>query len=182
MTTIAFALFQTAIGTCGVAWGPRGILGVQLPDGDPARTRARLRRRFPGAEEAEPPDAVAGAVAAMTALIAGERRDLSEMVLDMDGVAEFARKVYAVARAIPPGATLTYGEVAARLGDPLAARDVGQALGQNPFPIVVPCHRVVAAGGKPGGFSAPGGAATKLRLLRIEGAEAAAQAGLFDDL
>src|SRR5207244_11104545 len=95
-------------------------------------------------------------------------------------LSEFHRRVYAIARAIPPGRTLTYGDIANRLGDPTAARAVGRALGENPFPIVVPCHRVLAANGKLGGFSAPGGPPTKLTLLRIEGAEAAAQLGLFD--
>ena len=181
MSERGFALFETAVGPCGVAWGPDGILGVQLPEGDAARTRARLRRRFPQAREAETPEPVRSAVAAIQALLAGEPRALSDVVLDWAGIGPFERRVYEVARAIPPGATLTYGEVAARLDKaPLAARDVGQALGRNPFPIVVPCHRVVAAGGKSGGFSAPGGAATKLKLLRIEGAAAAGPPTLFD--
>ena len=181
MTDHGFALFETAVGLCGVAWGRDGILGVQLPEGDATRTRARLRRRFPDAREAEPPDSVRAAIAAIQALLAGEPRDLSEVALDWTGVGAFERRVYEVARAIPPGATLTYGEVAARIGETaLAARDVGQALGRNPFPIVVPCHRVVAAGGKSGGFSARGGAATKLKLLRIEGAEPAGPPTLFD--
>jgi methylated-DNA-[protein]-cysteine S-methyltransferase len=98
----------------------------------------------------------------------------------MDAVPEFPRRVYEVARTIPPGGTLTYGEVAARLGDARLAREVGQALGRNPFAIIVPCHRVLAAGGMPGGFSASGGVATKMRLLSIEGARAASQLGLFD--
>ena len=114
------------------------------------------------------------------ALLRGERIDLSDVPVDLGRVPEFERRVYAIARAIPPGSTMTYGEIAKRLGDPLLARDVGQAMGHNPFPIVVPCHRVLAAGGKPGGFSAPGGVDTKLRMLRIEGAAAAAQASLFD--
>ena len=181
MTDHGFALFETAVGPCGVAWGPDGIVGVQLPEGDAARTRARLVRRFPDTRETEPPPAVRSAIDAMAALLSGEPRDLAHVALDWKAVGEFERRVYEVARAIPPGATLTYGEVAARIGEaPLAARDVGQALGRNPFPIVVPCHRVVAAGGKSGGFSAPGGAATKLKLLRIEGAQAAGQPTLFD--
>ena len=180
--TVSFALFPTAIGACGVAWGARGIVGVQLPEGDEARTRARLKRRFPGAEEAAAPPAVAEAVAAMQALLSGERRELAAVALDMDGVGPLEQRVYEAARAIPPGATLSYGALAARIGEPRAEREVGQALGRNPFPILVPCHRVVATNGGSGGFSAPGGRATKLRLLRIEGAEAAAQASLFDDL
>ena len=181
MTDHGFALFETAVGLCGVAWSPDGILGVQLPEGDATRTRARLRRRFPQARETEALEPVRSAIGAIQALLSGEPRDLSQVALDWTGVGAFERRVYEVARAIRPGATLTYGEVAARLGEtPLAARDVGQALGRNPFPIVVPCHRVVAAGGKSGGFSARGGAATKLKLLRIEGAEAAGPPTLFD--
>jgi methylated-DNA-[protein]-cysteine S-methyltransferase len=181
MTDHGFALFETAVGPCGVAWGPDGILGVQLPEGDATRTRARLRRRFPQARETEAPEPARSAIGAIQALLSGEPRDLSLVALDWTGVGAFERRVYEVARAIRPGATLTYGEVAARIGETaLAARDVGQALGRNPFPIVVPCHRVVAAGGKSGGFSARGGAATKLKLLRIEGAKAAGPPTLFD--
>jgi methylated-DNA-[protein]-cysteine S-methyltransferase len=104
----------------------------------------------------------------IVALLAGEPRDLSGVVLDMTGVPEFHRRVYDVARRIPPGATSTYGAIATALGDRLLARDVGEALGNNPFPIVVPCHRVVAADGRLGGFSANGGVATKRKLLLIE--------------
>ena len=104
-------------------------------------------------------------------MLGGEARDLSAIALDMERVPPFHRRVYAVARTIPPGATLSYGEIAARLGDRGAARDVGEAMGQNPFPVIVPCHRVVAAGGRVGGFSATGGVTTKLRLLEIEGAQ-----------
>jgi len=110
-------------------------------------------------------------IADIAALLAGERRDLGDAVLDWAAVPDFNRRVYDVARAIPPGSTLSYGEVAERLGDRNLARDVARALGQNPFPIVVPCHRVTAAGGKTGGFSAPGGVRTKLRLLSIERAQ-----------
>ncbi len=157
-----FALFDTAIGWCGIAWGPRGIVGVQLPEGSAPATRARLLRRFPDAGEAPP---------------RGEPKALDDVPLDMEGLPEFNRRVYEVARTIPWGATLSYGEIAKRLGDPGVARDVGQALGQNPFAIVVPCHRVLAAGGKWGGFSARGGVSTKRRLLSIE----AAQRPLLDD-
>ena len=118
-----------------------------------------------------PPEAVQRTIEDIVALLAGECRDLSAAVLDWDAVPDFNRRVYDVARAIPAGSTLSYGEVAERLGDRNLARDVAQALGQNPFPIIVPCHRVMAAGGKTGGFSAPGGVRTKLRLLSIEGAQ-----------
>src|SRR6516164_1571350 len=140
MTEHGFALFDTDIGPCGIAWGGRGVTGVQLP----------------------------------------EASDLSAAALDMDGVAEFDRRVYEVARSIAPGATLSYGEIAARLGERGLARDVGQALGRNPFPLIVPCHRVLAAGGKAGGFSANGGVTTKLRLLTIERARTSDAPTLFD--
>jgi len=165
----AFALFETAIGTCGIAWNERATIAVQLPERDSAATRARLRRRFPEAREAAPPVDVAAVIARIVALLRGERVDLTAVSLDMDAVPDFDRDVYVAARAIPPGATLTYGEIAKRIGRPGAARKVGVALARNPFAIVVPCHRVVAANGKTGGFSAGGGVKAKLRLLAIEG-------------
>jgi methylated-DNA-[protein]-cysteine S-methyltransferase len=175
---VSFALFDTAIGRCAIAWSKSGIVAVLLPDRDDSALRARLLRRHPGALEAAPPDVVAQAIAGIAALAGGEHRDLSDVVLDLTGEPEFNRRVYAAARTIKPGATLTYGAIAARLGEP-DARRVGEAMGKNPCPIIVPCHRVVAAGGKTGGFSAPGGAATKRRLLAIEGA-ASDEPTLFD--
>ena len=166
--TRGFTTFDTALGPCGIAWGERGIVGVQLPEDSAAETFARLRRRFPDARELAPPPAVQAAIEGIVALLRGEKCDLSTVELDWGAVPEFNRRVYEVARAIPPGATLTYGELASRLGDPGAARAVGRALGQNEFPIVVPCHRILAAGGKTGGFTARGGVRTKLRLLAIE--------------
>jgi methylated-DNA-[protein]-cysteine S-methyltransferase len=180
MSDLSFTLFDTAIGRCAIAWGPRGVAAVLLPGTSPGATRAALRRRCPGAQEAAPPPAIERVTAALSALLRGDPVDLRFVELDLHRVGDFERRVYALARAVPPGATVTYGELAARLGDPLLARDVGQAMGSNPFPLVVPCHRVLAAGGKPGGFSAPGGVATKLRLLRIEGAPAGGQPTLFD--
>ncbi|WP_394847049.1 methylated-DNA--[protein]-cysteine S-methyltransferase [Pendulispora brunnea] len=170
MTAHGFALFETAIGRCGIAWGERGVASVQLPEAREADTRARMLRRFPGAQELPPSPEVQRAVEAIVALLRGERTDLADIPLDMNGVSPFYQRVYEVARTIAPGATLSYGEVATRLGSPGSARAVGQALGRNPFPIVVPCHRVLAAGGKMGGFSANGGITTKLKLLTIEGA------------
>lgn len=166
-----FALFTTAIGECGIAWNDAGIAGIQLPEADAGETRARLARRFPGAEEQTPPEQVQAVIAAIQALLRGEAVDLSHVQLDMQGIGEFERRVYEIARTIPAGATLAYGEIAARLGDPGLARAVGQAMGRNPFPIIVPCHRVIGADGRPGGFSANGGAGTKLRLLDIESAQ-----------
>ena len=182
MTAHGFALFDTAIGRCGIAWGERGVVGLQLPEASEAGTLARMRRRFPDAREAPPPPSVQRALEGVVALLGGETADLSGVALDMDGVPPFERRVYDVARTIPPGATSSYGEIAARLGAPGEARAVGQALGQNPFPIVVPCHRVLAAGGKIGGFSANGGIATKLRLLSIEGARTSLEPTLFEKL
>jgi methylated-DNA-[protein]-cysteine S-methyltransferase len=179
--SLAFALFDTALGTCGVVWSARGIAAVQLPEADEPRTRARIAKRFPQARETSPPGDVQHAIDGMVALIAGEPRNLTDIVIDDAGTPEFNRRVYAIVRAIPPGQTMTYGEVASRLGDPLLARDVGKAMGENPTPIVMPCHRVLAAGGKTGGFSAPGGVITKLQLLTIEGAQPGGPT-LFDRL
>jgi len=180
MTTHGFTLFDTAVGPCGIAWSTRGVIGVQLPEADAAKTRARLLRRSPELREGLPPPAVRRAIDGIVALLRGERSDLSGIALDLDGVPAFERRVYEVARTIAPGATLFYGEIATRLGDRGLARDVGQALGRNPFPLVVPCHRVLAAGGKVGGFSANGGVTTKLRLLTIERARTSDAPTLFD--
>jgi methylated-DNA-[protein]-cysteine S-methyltransferase len=178
---LSFAIFETAIGPCGVAWTERGVYAVQLPETSATATRARLQKRYPGAQESEPPAAIGQAIEGIVALLHGKKRDLRDVVIDDGDTAEFNRRVYAVARAIPPGETLTYGEVADRLGDKSLARAVGQALGENPCPIVMPCHRVLAADGKTGGFSAPGGIVTKLKLLTIEGAQPGGPT-LFDDL
>jgi methylated-DNA-[protein]-cysteine S-methyltransferase len=176
---ISFTLFDTAIGWAGLAWNDKGLVGAHLPERDPDVARRGLLRRFPEAEAAAPPAEVATLIEGVRALMRGEKPDLSAAALDLERVSAFNARVYEVARRIPAGETMTYGEIAVRLGDRLLARDVGAALGQNPWPIIVPCHRVTAAGGKLGGFSARGGARTKLRLLAIEGAPAAAQAELF---
>jgi len=167
-TSVGIALFETAIGECGIAWDDAAIVGVQLPERTPHATRARLTRRFQHAVEAAPPSHARAAMRGIAALLAGQRPDLTGVPLDMRRVPEFNRRVYEIARTILPGETRTYGEVAAKLGDPGAARDVGRALGENPFPIVVPCHRVLAANGRAGGFSGGSGVATKLRMLAIE--------------
>jgi methylated-DNA-[protein]-cysteine S-methyltransferase len=170
MSDLGFHLFSTAIGKCGIVWDGRGVVGVQLPERSERATRARIARRFPAACETTPPSDVARAVVDIVALLAGEPKDLGAIAVDLDGVAAFDRRVYAVARTIPPGGTLSYGEIAEQLGDRQLAREVAEALSRNPVPLIVPCHRVLAAGGKMGGFSAPGGVRTKLRLLSIEGA------------
>jgi methylated-DNA-[protein]-cysteine S-methyltransferase len=176
-----FALFDTAIGTCGIAWTARGICGVQLPEKDAAATRARVQRRHPTAVETVPTPDVRQAIDGIVALLSGEKRDLNDIKIDDDGQADFNKRVYAIVRTVPPGQTITYGEIAGRLGDKLLARDVGEAMGRNPTPVIMPCHRVLAADGKTGGFSAPGGVTTKLRLLTIEGAQPGGPT-LFDSL
>ena len=180
MTGHSYAIFDTAIGRCGIAWGPRGINAVQLPMSNEDKTRARIRQRYGDLAEAAPPAEVQSAIDGIVELLAGKPNDLSDVVLDLDGVPEFNRGVYDIARTIPPGQTMTYGDIAKRLGGVELSRDVGQALGRNPCPVVVPCHRVLAAGGKPGGFSANGGVATKLKMLAIEGAVVNHTPNLFD--
>ena len=175
-----YALFDTPIGICGIEWGPRGINGLQLPMGSDEKTRARIRQRRGDIAETAPTEEVQRAIDRIIKLLAGERDDLRDIALDLDGVPEFNRGVYDIARTIPPGETMTYGDIAKRLGGVELSRDVGQALGRNPCPIVVPCHRVLAAGQKPGGFSARGGVSTKLKMLAIEGAAVNHTPSLFD--
>jgi methylated-DNA-[protein]-cysteine S-methyltransferase len=166
----SFALFDTPIGVCGVVWGPDGILATQLPEEDAAATRARLLRRHPNATESAPDEVIARVIGDIVALLRGEPRALADAPLDMRAVPHFDQRVYEIARRVLPGQTVTYGGIATQLGDPVASRAVGQALGKNPYPIIVPCHRVLGANGRLGGFSANGGAETKRRMLIIEGA------------
>ncbi len=180
MTDQHFALFDTVIGVCGIEWGLRGINGVQLPMGSREKTLARIRQRRQDAVESEPTPAVQHAIDGIVELLSGKPNDLSDIALDLGGVPDFNRGVYDIARTIPPGKTMTYGDIAKRLGGVELSRDVGQALGRNPCPIVVPCHRVLAAGGTPGGFSANGGVVTKLKRLAIEGAIVNHTPSLFD--
>ena len=181
MSELHFTLFNTALGRCGIAWSARGITAMSFPEGSDEKTRARLLRKSPGATEAPPTADVQKIIARIVALLAGNRIDLMDIALDDGRLPDFNRKVYDIARTIPAGQTLTYGDIAKRLGDVALSRDVGQALGQNPIPIIVPCHRVLAANGKSGGFSAPGGVSTKLKLLSIEGAQPGGP-DLFGDL
>lgn len=181
-----FALFDTPLGPCAIAWSSNGIVGLQLPEDDRVNTRSRVQRRWPSAlESAAPPAGVQRAIERIQAMLsksdgAAARDTLADLPLDLEGVPEFHRKVYDVARSVPPGQTITYGEIARRLGAPHDSREVGQAMGRNPIPIIVPCHRVLGADGKMGGFSAPGGVATKRRMLEIEGATAVGAGPLFD--
>jgi methylated-DNA-[protein]-cysteine S-methyltransferase len=176
-----FMTLPTAIGTCALVWRGERIVGSFLPEADETRLVQRVRRRFPDAAEAPPPAAVAATAEAIVRLLEGEAVDLGSAPIDLEGTAEFERQVYDVALAIPPGQVRTYGEIAQAIGSPGSARAVGVALGRNPLPIIVPCHRVLAAGGRSGGFSAPGGVATKFRMLQIEGAMRE-EATLFDSL
>ena len=173
-----YALFDTALGCCGIAWTDRGVRAVQIPEESRELTRARLVHGLDDPREASPDDGVRRAVDGIVALLDGEPDDLADVVLDDAHVADFDRRVYAATRAIPVGETATYGEIATRIGgDP---RAVGGALGRNPFPLVVPCHRVVGADGRMTGFSATGGVATKVRILALEGARVARTPTLFD--
>lgn len=174
MDQVAYTLFETPVGQCAVAWNAAGLVAVQLPERSAAAIEARLHRRFPGAVPSIPPRHVRQAVVAITRLLRGGRDSLATIPLDLSRCSTFYRRVYEVARSIPAGQTWTYGQLAARAGSPGAARAVGQAMARNPFPLVVPCHRVTGAQGWAGGFSAHGGVSTKFRLLRIEGARAAA--------
>jgi len=179
--------YDTALGRCGIAWNERGVCGSQLPEATAGLSRDRLRQRFPTGRETEQlPAAIEAAVQTVQRLLAGELSDdqaLLAIVIDDSAVPEFHRQVLALTRQIPLGQTLSYGQLAARLGQPGAARAVGQAEGHNPFAPIVPCHRVLASGAGQGGFSAFGGLATKQRLLLIEarasGQWAAEQGGLF---
>jgi len=176
----AFALFPTALGTCAIAWSAIGVTGVWLPEASVGSLRRKAARHCGGGREETPRGAVADAVDAIARLLAGEPVDLRGVALDDAGIAEFDRRVYAVAREIEAGRVLSYGEVAARVGPDASARAVGESLGRNAMPIVVPCHRVVASGGGLGGFSAPGGVRTKQRLLAIENARPEGPPGLLD--
>lgn len=189
---IGLAMFDSAIGGVGLAWRSRGadhpVLAVQLPEGNDDRTRARLAakvRRVAGTTvgpaEVEPPPAIAAAIAAVIDLLTGHPLDLLEVEVDLTAASPFDRDVYEVTRTIGPGTTLTYGQVAERVGRPGAAQAVGRSLGANPVPIVVPCHRVLGADGALTGFSAAGGLETKRRMLLIEGCPQVAPT-LFDQL
>jgi methylated-DNA-[protein]-cysteine S-methyltransferase len=170
MPEFAYTLFRTAVGTCGIAWGDNGIVAVQLPEASESATAARLLRAHRGACRRRADPGQQRNIDDIVALLAGEPRDLRHLRLDLTRVAPFHRRVFEVVRNIAPGQTRSYGEVAALCGQHHAARAVGQAMARNPFPLIVPCHRVLAAGGRSGGFSARGGVSTKLRLLAIEGA------------
>ncbi len=169
-TTQHYFIFETAGGYCGIAWSELGITRFQLPTKRAEATERLLRRRTPGAEPGEPTLYVAGTVAAVKRYFVGEETDFSVVKLDLGEQDAFSAQIYAALRRVGWGHTTTYGALAKELGAaPEAARDVGQAMAKNPVALIIPCHRVLAAGGKVGGFSAPGGSATKIRMLELEG-------------
>lgn len=168
--TKLYLTFETAGGACGIAWNSAGIARFQLPTRSAESTARNMQRRLPGGAPGSPPPQVLDAVAAVRKYFLGTEVDFSGFILDLEEQSDFFRQIYAAARRVAWGQTTTYGTLAKELGvGPEAARDVGQAMARNPIPLIIPCHRVLAAGGKVGGFSAPGGAAAKVRMLEIEG-------------
>jgi methylated-DNA-[protein]-cysteine S-methyltransferase len=165
-----YLVFETASGFCGIAWNSVGITSLQLPTKSAEAAERFLRRREPRAERGAATPAVAEAVAAVKRYFEGEETDFSGFQLDLGEQAAFSKQIYAAARRVGWGHTTTYGALTKELGaGPEAARDVGQAMARNPVPLIIPCHRVLAAGGKIGGFSAPGGRTAKIRMLALEG-------------
>jgi methylated-DNA-[protein]-cysteine S-methyltransferase len=172
MSSRHYLIFETTSGFCGIAWSEAGIARFQLPAESAADAERMMRRRAPGAERGVPTPMVGEAVAAVKRYFEGDETDFAQLALDLDGQDEFFKRAYAAARRIRWGQTTTYGTLAKGLGGgPETARDVGQAMASNPIPLIIPCHRVLAAGGKIGGFSAPGGAAAKIRMLGLEGVQ-----------
>ena len=166
---LEYCLIATTVGPIGLAWSEAGLLRLQLPMEDGATTRERLLRRLKEPVEGHPPPWLEPAVARLQAYFNGTRVDFSEVPIDFGKASEFFQKVYGETRKLGWGEIATYGELAGRLESPGAAQAVGQAMGRNPVPIIVPCHRVLASGNKIGGFSAPGGIRSKLYLLDLEG-------------
>lgn len=180
MTHLAWALFDTPLGRCAAAWSEVGLVRLLLPEASLRATRERLAALEPDARPAEPPPWARRALDRLARALGGESIDLADLPLDLSRAGPFERRVYDELRRVPPGTTVTYGELAERADHPGAARAVGRAVGANPLPVAIPCHRVLAARG-PGGFSAPGGLRTKARLLALEGvALAPDQPTLFD--
>ena len=182
MSGLGYTVFDTSVGRCGIAWGELGVLGVQLPEAREIETRRRLFQLYPDARELRPPPEIQSAIDGIAALLRGKAADFSEVQLDMTGVRPFDARVYDFTRTIPRGETLTYGEVAARLKASGAAHSVAQALSRNPFMLIVPCHRVLEAGGYADRISPNGGSISKRRLLSIEGAGSPGSKTLFDVL
>jgi methylated-DNA-[protein]-cysteine S-methyltransferase len=182
MSGRAYTIFDTAIGRCGIAWDQSGIVGVQLPEAREIETRKRLFQLYPNARETRPPPNAEGAIEGIVALLHGEMSDFSDVTLDMGGIHVFDQHVYEIARRIPRGETLTYNEIAVRMGTPSAVRSVAHAIARNPFVIIVPCHRVLEAGGYADKISPHGGQISKRRLLSIEGTGSPSSKTLLDVL
>jgi len=177
MKPVAYCLFETPLGSCGIAWSERGdsrtppaVTLLQLPEATAKMTESRIARSSGAGESSAPPHRIAEVIKRVCKHLRCEFQDFRDITVDLDGAGPFARQVYEAAREIPTGETRTYGELAKALGRPTAARAVGQALRRNPIALIIPCHRILAAGGHPGGFSAHGGLATKATMLAIEGA------------
>ena len=165
-----YTVFDTQAGFCAIAWSGSGITRFQLPDKSTEAAERHILRRLPSAQPGTPPEPVAAVIAAAQRYFAGEKIDFSDVTVDLDGQDDFFRRIYAATRRVDWGKTTTYGTLAKELGaGPEAARDVGQAMAKNPVPLIIPCHRVLAAGGKVSGFSAPGGSSSKLKMLALEG-------------
>ncbi len=176
MKEASYCLFETPLGPCGIAWREAGDSGsrpvvvlVQLSEATAQATESRIARKSGSSQTSPPPKRICEIIGKIRKHLQGEVQDFRDVTVDLDGVNPFARQVYEAAREIPPGQTRSYGEIAKAVGQPAASQEVGQALSKNPVPIIVPCHRVAATGGKPGGFSAHGGRATKSKLLAVEG-------------
>ncbi len=169
----SYALFDTELGVWGVAWTEVGLARLQLPGTDEADTAFRLTRGLQQAKRTQQPGAIDESIKLLQAYASGAPVNLDGLPLDLSGVPEFHCSVYAALREVPRGQTTTYGSLATQIGSPGAAQAIGQAMSRNPVPVVVPCHRVLAAGRKMGGFSAPGGTATKDTLLQLEGVRVA---------
>jgi len=177
MKNAVYSLFETAIGACGIAWretvdsaSQAVVTAVQLPEATAQATASRIARKAGSNRAGAPPPEIAAVIEKIRLHLEGKTQDFRGIAVDLEGATPFFRRVYEITREIPPGQTRTYGEIAKAAGQPAAAQEVGQAMAKNPVPIIVPCHRVSAAGGKLGGFSAPGGPATKAKLLALEGA------------
>jgi methylated-DNA-[protein]-cysteine S-methyltransferase len=169
-----YQIFETAAGWCGIAWNEKGIVRFALPTSSEAGAERLLLRRIPEATRAEATPDIVGAIASAKRYFAGESIDFADLRLDLGHQEPFFAQVYDTVRKLGWGETTTYGSVAKALGaGPEAARDVGQAMASNPIPLIIPCHRVLAAGNKVGGFSAPGGSDSKRRMLEMEGVELA---------
>jgi O-6-methylguanine DNA methyltransferase len=176
MPQASYYVFETPLGICGIAWSETAgaqpsfaVTSFQLPEATPELTEARIARSAGASIQSEPPLEITAIITRVLKHLQGDLQDFRDVPVDLEGANTFVRKVCHAVREVPAGQTVTYAELASRIGQRSDARAVGRALGMNPIPLIIPCHRVLAAGGKPGGFSAHGGRATKAKLLAIEG-------------